>query len=199
LDIHTVTASKVFKVPIPDITREMRNKAKAVNFGILYGISAFGLQQRLNIPRQEAKELIDNYFEKYGGVREYIDRTIRFAHEHGYVQTQTGRRRYLRDIGSQNNMLRTAAERLAMNSPIQGTAADMLKLAMIKVHHMLNTHQFKTRMLLTVHDEIVFDLQRDERDQVVPQIIACMQTALPMRVPIEVEVGVGNNWLEAHG
>lgn len=199
MDIHTVTASKVYKVAVPDVTRDMRNKAKTVNFGILYGISSFGLQQRLNIPRQEARELIDNYFEKYPGVREYIDRTILFAREHGFVETRTGRRRYLRDIDSQNNTRRAAAERLAMNSPIQGTAADMLKLAMIKVHQMLNKHQFRTRMLLTVHDEIVFDLFREEREQVVPQIVDCMRTALPMRVPIEVEVGIGDNWLEAHG
>ena len=199
LDIHTVTASKVYKIPVSDVTREMRNKAKTVNFGILYGISSFGLQQRLNIPRQEARDLIDNYFEKYPGIREYIDRTIVFAREHGFVQTRTGRRRYLRDIDSQNNTRRAAAERLAMNSPIQGTAADMLKLAMIKIDRMLRDHQFRTRMLLTVHDEIVFDLFRAEQELVVPQIVECMRSALPMRVPIEVEVGIGDNWLEAHG
>ena len=152
-DIHRVTASKVFKVEPDAVTREMRDKAKTVNFGIIYGISAFGLQQRLNIPRAEANDLIRNYFDKYPGVRAYIDQTIEFAKEHGYVATQTGRRRYIRDINSRNNSIRSAAERLAMNSPIQGTAADMLKLAMIKVHQLLSNEKSKTRMLLTVHDE----------------------------------------------
>ncbi len=132
-DIHTTTASKVFKVPVEEVTREMRDKAKTVNFGIIYGISAFGLQQRLNIPRAEASELIENYFEKYPGVRSYIDDTIAFARKHGYVATRTGRRRYIRDINSRSRTVASAAERLAMNSPIQGTAADMLKLAMINV------------------------------------------------------------------
>ena len=198
IDIHRVTASKVYKVELDDVTREMRDKAKTVNFGIIYGISAFGLQQRLNIPRKEASELIDNYFDKYPGVRRYIDETIEYAREHGYVRTLTGRRRYLRDINSKNFSVRSAAERLAMNSPIQGTAADMLKLAMIKVHGALRDGGFQTKMLLTVHDEIVFDLLADERDEVLPIVEQCMKTALPMRVPIAVELGVGRNWLEAH-
>jgi DNA polymerase-1 len=197
-DIHTVTASKVFKVDIGEVTREMRDKAKTVNFGIIYGISAFGLQQRLNIPRAEASELIKNYFEKYPGVKEYIDRTIEFAKEHGYVATPTGRRRYIRDINSRSRTVANAAERLAMNSPIQGTAADMLKLAMIKVHQTLAEGNFQTKMLLTVHDEIVFDMRTDERDTVIPAIENAMKTTLPMKVPIEVEMGVGKNWLEAH-
>ena len=197
-DIHTVTASKVFKVEMDEVTREMRDKSKTVNFGIIYGISAFGLQQRLNIPRGEANDLINNYFEKYPGVREYIDRTIEFGKEHGYVATQTGRRRYIRDITSRNNSLRNAAERLAMNSPIQGTAADMLKLAMIKVHRALHEGNFKTRMLLTVHDELVFDMHKSEIETVIPVIEQAMKTALPMKVPIVVETGYGQNWLEAH-
>ena len=197
-DIHQVTASKVFKVEPKDVSREMRDKAKTVNFGILYGISAFGLQQRLNIPRNEANRLIENYFEKYPGVRAYIDRTIEFAKENGYVATQTGRRRYLRDINSRNHSLRSAAERLAMNSPIQGTAADMLKLAMIRVHRALRENEFKTKMLLTVHDEIVFDLHRTEEETAVPIIVDAMKNALPMKVPIVVETGIGDNWLEAH-
>ncbi|NND98503.1 MAG: DNA polymerase I [Pirellulaceae bacterium] len=197
-DIHNVTASKVYKVDLDDVTREMRDKAKTVNFGIIYGISAFGLQQRLNIPRTEAKELIDNYFEKYPGVQEYIDRTIAFAKENGYVATQTGRRRYLRDINSRSRTVVNAAERLAMNSPIQGTAADMLKLAMIKVHRALREGEFKTKMLLTVHDEIVFDLLKSEADTVMPVIEEAMKTAMPMKVPIVVEMGTGANWLEAH-
>ena len=198
IDIHTVTASKVYKVSLADVTREMRDKAKTVNFGIIYGISAFGLQQRLNIPRQEAHDVIENYFEKYPGVRSYIDRTFEFARQHGYVRTLTGRRRPLRDINSRNRSLRSAAERLAMNSPIQGTAADLLKLAMIRVHQVLHDGKYKTAMLLTVHDEIVFDLYRQEQAEVMPLIAEAMRSALPMKVPIVVEMGVGQNWLEAH-
>ena len=197
-DIHRVTASKVYKVDMDDVTREMRDKAKTVNFGIIYGISAFGLQQRLNIPRKEANELIENYFEKYPGVQKYIDSTIEFAKENGFVQTQTGRRRYLRDINSRSRTLANAAERLAMNSPIQGTAADMLKLAMIKVHRALKEGDFATKMLLTVHDEIVFDMPKAEEEKVKPVIAEAMKTALPMEVPIVVEMGAGQNWLEAH-
>ncbi|MFT7633294.1 MAG: DNA polymerase-1, partial [Mariniblastus sp.] len=197
-DIHAVTAANVYQVGVDEVDREMRSKAKMVNFGILYGISAFGLQQRLNIPRAEANLLIDSYYEKYPGVQAYIDETIRFAEENEYVKTQTGRRRQLRDINSRNRTLKKAAERLAMNSPIQGTAADMLKLAMIKVHHALRAGGFKTKMLLTVHDELVFDMHRDEEDEVKPVIEECMKTALEIDVPIEVEMGTGENWLEAH-
>jgi DNA polymerase-1 len=197
-DIHTITASKVYKVEVDDVTREMRDKAKTVNFGIIYGISAFGLQQRLNIPRQEASELIQNYFEKYPGVQRYIDETIMFAKQHGYVATSTGRRRYIRDINSRSRTVANAAERLAMNSPIQGTAADMLKIAMIRTHKALEEGGFRTKMVLTVHDEIVFDMVVDEQTRVMPVIEAAMKSTLPMRVPIEVELGVGGNWLEAH-
>ena len=197
-DIHTVTASKVYKVGVEEVTREMRDKAKTVNFGIIYGISAFGLQQRLNIPRHEASELIENYFEKYPGVQGYIDKTIAFAKEHGFVATSTGRRRYIRDINSKSRNVVNAAERLAMNSPIQGTAADMLKIAMIRTHNALVDGGFATKMVLTVHDEIVFDMAIDEQERVMPVIEASMKTTLPMRVPIEVELGVGQNWLEAH-
>ena len=197
-DIHTATAAKVYKVPMEEVDREMRSKAKMVNFGILYGISAFGLQQRLNIPRGEANQLIDGYFENHPGVQAWIDKTIAFAEEHGYVKTQTGRRRELRDINSRSRSIKNQAERLAMNSPIQGTAADMLKLAMIKVHRALKDGDFKTKMLLTVHDELVFDMPRDEADKVQPVIAEAMKTALPLDCPIEVEMGTGENWLEAH-
>ena len=197
-DIHTVTASKVYKVEVDEVTREMRDKAKTVNFGIIYGISAFGLQQRLNIPRHEAAELIENYFEKYPGVQAYIDSTIGFAKENGFVATTTGRRRYIRDINSKSRNVVNAAERLAMNSPIQGTAADMLKIAMIRTHKALIEGGFSTKMVLTVHDEIVFDMAIAEQSRVMPVIEASMKTTLPMRVPIEVELGVGRNWLEAH-
>lgn len=198
LDIHRATAAKVYGVDFDDVTREMRDKAKMVNFGIIYGISAFGLMQRLNIQRAEANELIDGYFREYPGVQQWIDETIAFAKEHGYVQTQTGRRRYLRDINSRSKSLANTAARLAQNSPVQGTAADMLKLAMIQVHTALRTGGFRTKMLLTVHDEIVFDLYRAEEDAVKPVIEEAMKTALPMSVPIEVELGTGRNWLEAH-
>ena len=197
-DIHQVTASKVYGVPLAEVTREMRDKAKMVNFGIIYGISGFGLQQRLNIPRAEANDLIENYKKEYPGVQKWIDATIEFAKDNGYVKTQTGRRRYLRDIDSRNKSLANAAERLAMNSPIQGTAADMLKLAMIKVHSALSEGNFQTKMLLTVHDEIVFDLLKSEEERVKPVIENAMKTALPMTVPILVEMGTGTNWLEAH-
>ncbi len=197
-DIHTVTASKVYKVDVQEVTREMRDKAKTVNFGIIYGISAFGLQQRLNIPRHEASELIQNYFEKYPGVQSYIDATISTAKQKGFVATSTGRRRYIRDINSKSRTVVNAAERLAMNSPIQGTAADMLKIAMIRTYRALTEGGFKTKMVLTVHDEIVFDMAIDEQEQVMPLIEASMKSTLPMRVPIEVELGVGRNWLEAH-
>ena len=198
IDIHASTASKVYHVPVEDVTREMRDKAKTVNFGIIYGISAFGLQQRLNIPRYEASELIENYFEKYPGVQSYIDRTIQFAREHGYVATQTGRRRYLRDINSNSRGVAQAAERLAMNSPIQGTAAVILKLAMINVDRDLRAGGFQTKMILTVHDEIVFDLVKSEQEAVMPVIEAAMLNTLPMRVPMVVEMGIGENWLQAH-
>lgn len=197
-DIHTITASKVYKVDVDDVTREMRDKAKTVNFGIIYGISAFGLQQRLNIPRGEASELINNYFEKYPGVQRYIEETIAFAKQNGYVATQSGRRRYIRDINSRSKTVVSAAERLAMNSPIQGTAADMLKLAMIRVYEALNSGGFKTKMVLTVHDEIVFDMLKSEQQTVMPVIEEAMKSAMPMKVPIVVEMGVGKNWLEAH-
>ena len=198
VDIHRVTAANVYQVEMDDVTREMRDKAKMVNFGIIYGISAFGLQQRLNIPRKEANELIESYFEQYSSVQTYIDEMIAHGREHGYVKTKTGRRRYLRDINSRSRAVASAAERLAMNSPIQGTAADMLKLAMIKVAKVLEAGEFRTKMLLTVHDELVFDLYKPEQEQVMPLIEEAMKTALPMRVPIVVEMGTGSNWLEAH-
>jgi DNA polymerase-1 len=196
-DIHTTTAAKIYKVEPDQVTSAMRDKAKMVNFGIPYGISAFGLQQRIDISRGEANDLIRSYFEKYPGVRAYIDRTIESCREKGYVETLMGRRRYIRDINSRNQGLRSAAERLAMNSPLQGTAADLLKLAMIKVHQALRDGGFRTKMLLTVHDEIVFDLHKSEQETAVPLIVACMTTALPLRVPLRVETGIGPNWFEA--
>ncbi len=196
-DIHRATAAKIFHVAPDAVTPAMRDKAKMVNFGIPYGISAFGLQQRIDISRGEASELINNYFEKYPGVRTYINRTIEACREKGFVETLMGRRRYIRDINSRNQGLRSAAERLAMNSPLQGTAADLLKLAMIKVHRGLRERGFRTKMLLTVHDEIVFDLHKSEQDSAVPLIVDCMTRALPLKVPLRVDTGVGRNWFEA--
>jgi DNA polymerase-1 len=197
-DIHAATAARVFGV-FPDmVTPEMRRKAKMVNFGIAYGISAFGLSQRLGIPRAEAGEIIDQYFQQFPGIRRYMDDTIAFAREHGYVETVTGRRRYIRDIRSANNTVRGAAERNAINAPIQGTAADMIKLAMINIHGELSRRKLKTRMLLQVHDELVFDLYQPEQPEVLPLVEERMKTAIPLDVTMVVELGVGENWLAAH-
>jgi len=198
VDVHTATASRVFGV-FPDlVTPEMRRKAKMVNFGIIYGISAFGLSQRLGIPRKEAGDIIDQYFKQFPGIRRYMDETIEFARKHGFVETVTGRRRYIRDIRSANNTIRGAAERNAINAPIQGTAADMIKLAMISIHRELASRKLKTRMLLQVHDELVFDLYQPEQQEVLPMVEEKMKTAIPLDVPLAVDMGVGENWLEAH-
>ena len=197
-DIHTATAAKVYDVFPEMVTPEMRRKAKMVNYGIAYGISAFGLAQRLGIPRKEAAEIIDQYFKRFPGIRKYMDDTIAFARNNGYVETVTGRRRYLRDIRSSNNTIRSAAERNAINAPIQGTAADMIKLAMIHIHQELNEGKLKTRMLLQVHDELVFDLYKPEEKAVRAIVEDKMKHAINLEVPIEVEMGVGKTWLEAH-
>ena len=197
-DIHTATAARVYGVFPELVTAEMRRKAKMVNYGIAYGISAFGLAQRLGIPRKEAGEIIEQYFEQFPGIRRYMEQTIAFARQQGYVQTVTGRRRYLRDIRSSNNTVRSAAERNAINAPIQGTAADMIKLAMIGIHEELTRQQLRTRMLLQVHDELVFDLFAPEEKAVRVLVAEKMKSALPLEVPIVVEIGVGKNWLEAH-
>jgi len=197
-DIHAATAARVFGVFPELVTSEMRRKAKMVNFGIAYGISAFGLSQRLGIPRNEAADVIDQYFKQFPGIRRYMDDTIAFAREHGYVETVTGRRRYIRDIRSANNTVRGGAERNAINAPIQGTAADMIKLAMICIRRELVRRSLKTRMLLQVHDELVFDLYQPEQQEVLPVIEDKMKTAIPLDVPIVVEIGIGENWLAAH-
>ncbi len=197
-DIHSATAMKIYDVPPDGVTDEMRRRAKTVNFGIIYGISAFGLAERLNIPRGQAQELIDQYFAKYPRTRQYMEETIAFAEKNGYVETMTGRRRYLRDINSRNGTTKRAEERVAINSRIQGTAADLIKLAMTRIHEELQKRACKTRMLLQVHDELVFDLHKTEQDTLPDVISECMRSALPMTVPIEVEIGIGKNWLEAH-
>jgi DNA polymerase-1 len=197
-DIHTATAARVYGV-FPDlVTAEMRRKAKMVNYGIAYGISAFGLAQRLGIPRKEAAEIIEQYFKQFPGIRKYMDDTIAFARKNRFVETVTGRRRYLRDIRSSNNTIRSAAERNAINAPIQGSAADMIKAAMIHIHRELVARSLKTKMLLQVHDELVFDLFKPEEKVVRELVEDKMKHALELEVPIEVEIGVGKTWLEAH-
>jgi len=199
-DIHTATAAKVYKVEEKDVTKEMRYKAKSVNFGIIYGQGAFGLAENLGISRTEAKEIIDNYKKEFAGIQQYMDDTMAFAREHGYVQTLMGRKRWLRDINSSNFTVRGFAERNAINSPIQGTAADMIKLAMIKTHEAIKSKGLKSKMILQVHDELVFDVLKEEADTMKSLVIECMENAmqLPNGVPVEAEAGFGNNWLEAH-
>lgn len=198
IDIHTATASKVWGVPLDQVDKEMRRKAKTVNFGIIYGISAFGLSQRVNIPRKEAKEIIDNYFMQFPGIKNYMDETIQFARDFGYVQTIKGRRRYIRDINSKNATVRGFAERNAINAPIQGSAADMIKLAMIQIHDFLKSSDYKTKMILQVHDELLFDVPKNEIDAIKPKIIEIMSNAMPLSIPVIVEGDFGNNWLDAH-
>jgi DNA polymerase-1 len=198
IDIHTATAARVWGVPLDAVDKDMRRKAKTVNFGIIYGISAFGLSQRVGIPRKEAKEIIDNYFEKFPGIKNYMDNTIAFAQQHGYVETIMGRRRYIRDINSRNATVRGFAERNAINAPIQGGAADMIKMAMINIHGWLKENHPNTRMILQVHDELLFDVPKNEVEVIAPHIKHIMQTAMRLKVPVEVEYGTGENWLQAH-
>ncbi len=199
-DIHTATAARVYNVPEKEVTKEMRYKAKSVNFGIIYGQGAFGLADNLGISRSEAKEIIDNYKKEFPGIQQYMDNTINFARENGYVETLMGRKRWLRDINSANFTVRGFAERNAINSPIQGTAADMIKLAMQKVHAAMKKEKMQSRMLLQVHDELVFDALKSEVKELKPLIIENMQIALPLphKVPVIAECGEGQNWLEAH-
>lgn len=200
IDIHTATAARIYKVKEAEVTKEMRYKAKSVNFGIIYGQGAFGLADNLGISRTEAKEIIDNYKKEFPGIQKYMDDTINFARETGYVQTLMGRKRWLRDINSANFTVRGFAERNAINSPIQGTAADMIKLAMQKVHAAMKKANMKSKMLLQVHDELVFDAVKSEVKELKPLIIENMQIAMPLpnSVPVVAECGEGKNWLEAH-
>ncbi|MEP7232539.1 MAG: DNA polymerase I [Ginsengibacter sp.] len=199
-DIHTATAAKVFSVEEVDVTKEMRYKAKSVNFGIIYGQGAFGLAENLGISRSEAKEIIENYKKQFANIQKYMDETIAFCKANGYVETLMGRKRWLKDINSSNFTVRGYAERNAINSPIQGTAADMIKLAMIKIHDEFKKRNFKSKMIMQVHDELVFDAHKSEVEIIKPIIIDCMQNALllPNSVPADAEIGVGENWLEAH-
>jgi DNA polymerase I len=198
LDIHTATASRVYGLPLNEVTSEMRRNAKMVNFGIIYGISAFGLSERLNIPRRESADIIDAYFRQYPGIKQYMDKTIAFAREHGYVETIMGRRRQIRDILSGNAVVRGFAERNAINAPIQGSSADMIKIAMIRIYNEFNRLKLNSKMILQVHDELVFDVHRPELETVQPVVRDMMQQAIPMSVPILVEMNTGENWLEAH-
>ncbi|MDG1040740.1 MAG: DNA polymerase I [Polaribacter sp.] len=197
-DIHASTAAKVFNVPIDEVTREQRSNAKTVNFGIVYGVSAFGLSNQTDLSRGEAKELIDTYYETYPKLKAYMTSQVDFAREHGYVETVLNRRRYLKDINSQNAMVRSGAERNAVNAPIQGSAADIIKLAMITIYKRFEQENFKSKMLLQVHDELVFDVHKDELEVVKPIIKQEMENAFKMKVPLDVEIDLGLNWLEAH-
>jgi DNA polymerase-1 len=196
-DIHQATASQLFKVPLEDVDKDMRRKAKTANFGIIYGISAFGLAQRLNIPRSEAASLIQAYFQEFPAIKVYMDAVVEKAQAQGYVTTLLGRKRELRDINSRNAVLRGFAARNAINAPIQGTAAEMIKLAMIHIHAWMLQEQLRSRMILQVHDELVFDAHKDEISQLRQHIPTLMKEALPLEVPIEVDVKVGPNWLES--
>lgn len=197
-DIHASTASKVFNVPLGEVTREQRSNAKTVNFGIIYGVSAFGLSNQTDLSRTEAKELIDTYYKTYPKLRDYISEQIDFARENGYVQTVLGRRRYLKDINGSNQVVRGAAERNAVNAPIQGSAADIIKVAMINIHKKLEAENYKSKMLLQVHDELVFDAYKPELEKLKAMVKHEMENAYKLTVPLDVDLGVGENWLEAH-
>lgn len=197
-DIHKATAAKVFGVELDQVDREMRSKAKAVNFGIIYGQGAFGLAQNLNISRGEAKDIIDSYFNQFSGLKSYQQGNIEFARKHGYVETIKGRRRYLPDINSANAVVRGFAERNAINAPIQGSAADIIKTAMINIHHELTTRKLKSKMIMQVHDELVFDVHLSEVEIIKPIVKEKMCSAIQMAVPLEVDMNTGSNWLEAH-
>jgi DNA polymerase-1 len=197
-DIHAATASKIFGVDIKDVTREMRGRAKTANFGIIYGISSFGLSERLTIGRKEAKDLIDGYFNSYPGVKKYMDESIRKAREQGYVTTMFGRRRYLRDIQSRNQVVRGNAERNAINAPIQGTAADIIKIAMVRIHEKMKNEGYGSKMILQVHDELIFEVVPGELERLKEMVIHEMSNAVKLDIPLKVDCGTGKNWLEAH-
>jgi DNA polymerase-1 len=197
-DIHAATASKIFNVGLDEVTKDMRRRAKTANFGIIYGISSFGLSERLTINRKEAKELIDGYFSAYPGVKIYMDECIRKARETGYVTTMFGRKRYLPDILSRNQSIRGNAERNAINAPIQGGAADLIKIAMIKIHKRLKTENFRSKMILQVHDELIFEVYPAEVDSLKDMVVYEMSNAAQLSVPLVVDCGSGTNWLEAH-
>jgi len=197
-DIHTATAAKIYKIPMLEVNSDMRRKAKTANFGIIYGISTFGLADRLNIPRAEAKELIDGYFETYPEVKNYMDNAVQKAKENGYVETLLGRKRFLPDINSQNSIVRGYAERNAINAPIQGTAADIIKIAMVHIHNRFEAEKIQTKMIMQVHDELNFTAPKDELETVKKLVVEEMENAFKLSVPLLVDCEVGENWLEAH-
>ena len=197
-DIHASTASRVFNVPLSDVTREQRSNAKTVNFGIIYGVSAFGLSNQTNLNRTESKTLIDAYYATYPKLRDYMTNQVNFARDNGYVKTISDRRRYLKDINSRNAIVRGAAERNAVNAPIQGSAADIIKIAMIGIYNKLEKEGYKTKMLLQVHDELVFDVFKPELETIKKLIKLEMENAYELIVPLNVGIDVGENWLEAH-
>jgi DNA polymerase-1 len=197
-DIHKSTAAKVFNVPLEEVTKEQRSHAKTVNFGIIYGVSAFGLSNQTSLSRAESAALIEAYYTTYPKLKSYIQDQIESARENGFVQTILGRRRYLKDINSANAIVRGAAERNAVNAPIQGSAADIIKIAMINIHKRLNEENWKSKMLLQVHDELVFDVHNSELEKIQPMIKQEMEQAVVLSVPLEVEIGIGKDWLEAH-
>ena len=197
-DIHTETAAKVFKTTREQVTKEERSKAKTANFGIIYGISAFGLAQRLNIPRGESKKLIDDYFLSYPAVKQYMDDVILSARENGYVETIYGRKRYLADINSKNAAVRSFNERNAINAPLQGSAADIIKVSMINVFERLKKEGLKSKLILQVHDELVFDVLSNEVEVLERIVVEEMENVIKLSVPLIAECGSGKNWLEAH-
>ncbi|HLS31507.1 MAG TPA: DNA polymerase, partial [Flavobacteriaceae bacterium] len=197
-DIHASTAAKLFDVNPDEVTREQRANAKTVNFGIIYGVSAFGLAKQTDLSRKEADELIKTYYKTYPKLGDYIEIQKDFAREHGYVQTVMGRRRYLKDINARNHIVRSGAERNAVNAPVQGSAADIIKKAMITIHQKLEEGNYKSKMLLQVHDELVFDIHKEELEELKSMIKTEMESAFELEVPLEVELGIGDNWLEAH-
>ena len=197
-DVHAATAARLFGKEVAEVDSDERRKAKTANFGIIYGISAFGLSQRLDIPRKEAKEIIEGYFASYPHVKEYMDRVVEEAKRDGYVSTIFGRRRYLNDIASRNAVARGLAERNAVNAPIQGSAADIMKIAMINVHRRFAAEGIRSKVILQVHDELVVDMLRSEQERVIAIVTEAMESAAALRVRLVVDCGVGDNWLEAH-
>jgi DNA polymerase-1 len=197
-DIHSSTASTVFDIPVTEVTKTQRSNAKTVNFGIIYGVSAFGLSNQTDLSRSESKKLIETYYEKYPNLKKFISDQIAFARNNGYVKTLIGRKRYLKDINSNNGLVRSGAERNAVNAPIQGTAADIIKIAMINIHNRLSKEKLSSKMLLQVHDELVFDVYKPEISQTISVIREEMENAFKLNIPLTVDIDYGLNWLEAH-
>ena len=197
-DVHSKTASEVFNVELDQVTADLRRNAKAINFGLIYGISAFGLGKQLGITRNLAAEYMALYFEKYPGVKEYMESTTEAASQNGYVETLFGRRLYLRDINASNAVRRQASERVAINAPVQGTAADIMKIAMIKMHRSIQEKQVEAKLILQVHDELILDTPKQEIDDVIKLISSSMMGAADLDVPLEIDVGIGDNWDQAH-